>query len=155
MQLRTHLKIDKSLSGEVVELSEGYAKLRLKTDSRMVADDKVDYDKAGYMLERNIIEIAPLAFMRGRTLNDAFIILDEAQNSTKVQMKMFQWALLLGHSRDEENNNPLSIIASIAMIIITPIIATIIQIAEWWRMIWVSCMEDLSSPWLTFAPWRA
>ena len=39
MQLRTHLKIDKSLSGEVVELSEGYAKLRLKTDSRMVADD--------------------------------------------------------------------------------------------------------------------
>ncbi|MCS7284241.1 MAG: PhoH family protein, partial [Hydrogenobacter thermophilus] len=40
-------------------------------------------------LERNIIEIAPLAFMRGRTLNDAFIILDEAQNSTKEQMKMF------------------------------------------------------------------
>ncbi|MCX8164461.1 MAG: PhoH family protein [Aquificaceae bacterium] len=51
--------------------------------------DMVDYDKAGYMLERNVIEIAPLAFMRGRTLNDAFIILDEAQNSTKEQMKMF------------------------------------------------------------------
>ncbi len=51
--------------------------------------DMVDYDKAVYMLERNIIEIAPLAFMRGRTLNDAFIILDEAQNSTKEQMKMF------------------------------------------------------------------
>ncbi len=51
--------------------------------------DMVDYDKAGYMLERNIIEIAPLAFMRGKTLNDAFIILDEAQNSTKEQMKMF------------------------------------------------------------------
>lgn len=51
--------------------------------------DMVDYDKASYMLERNIIEIAPLAFMRGRTLNDAFIILDEAQNSTKEQMKMF------------------------------------------------------------------
>lgn len=51
--------------------------------------DMADYDKAGYMLERNIIEIAPLAFMRGRTLNDAFIILDEAQNSTKEQMKMF------------------------------------------------------------------
>jgi len=44
-------------------------------------------------------------------------------------VNMFQWALLLGHSRDEENNNPLSIIASIAMIIITPIIATIIQMA--------------------------
>lgn len=51
--------------------------------------DMVDYDKVSYMLERNIIEIAPLAFMRGRTLNDAFIILDEAQNSTKEQMKMF------------------------------------------------------------------
>ncbi len=51
--------------------------------------DMVDYDKVVYMLERNIIEIAPLAFMRGRTLNDAFIILDEAQNSTKEQMKMF------------------------------------------------------------------
>ena len=51
--------------------------------------DMVDYDKAAYMLEKNIIEIAPLAFMRGRTLNDAFIILDEAQNSTKEQMKMF------------------------------------------------------------------
>ncbi len=51
--------------------------------------DMVDYDKASYMLERNIIEIAPLAFMRGRTLNDAFIILDEAQNATREQMKMF------------------------------------------------------------------
>jgi len=51
--------------------------------------DMIDYDKAMYMLERNIIEIAPLAFMRGRTLNDAFIILDEAQNATKEQMKMF------------------------------------------------------------------
>jgi len=51
--------------------------------------DMVDYDKANYMLERNIIEIAPLAFMRGRTLNDAFIILDEAQNATREQMKMF------------------------------------------------------------------
>jgi phosphate starvation-inducible PhoH-like protein len=41
------------------------------------------------MLERNVIEIAPLAFMRGRTLNDAFIIMDEAQNTTSEQMKMF------------------------------------------------------------------
>lgn len=41
------------------------------------------------MIERNIIEIAPLAFMRGRTLNDSFIILDESQNTTKEQMKMF------------------------------------------------------------------
>ena len=41
------------------------------------------------MLEKNIIEVAPLAFMRGRTLNDAFIIMDEAQNTTTEQMKMF------------------------------------------------------------------
>jgi phosphate starvation-inducible PhoH-like protein len=40
-------------------------------------------------LEKNIIEVAPLAFMRGRTLNDAFIIMDEAQNTTAEQMKMF------------------------------------------------------------------
>jgi phosphate starvation-inducible PhoH-like protein len=41
------------------------------------------------LIDRNVIEIAPLAFMRGRTLNDAFIILDEAQNTTIEQMKMF------------------------------------------------------------------
>ena len=41
------------------------------------------------MLEKNVIEVAPLAFMRGRTLNDAFIIMDEAQNTTVEQMKMF------------------------------------------------------------------
>jgi phosphate starvation-inducible protein PhoH and related proteins len=46
-------------------------------------------DKVDKMLERNVIEIAPLAFMRGRTLNDAFIIMDEAQNTTSEQMKMF------------------------------------------------------------------
>jgi len=41
------------------------------------------------MLERNVIEVAPIAFMRGRTLNDSFVILDEAQNTTTEQMKMF------------------------------------------------------------------
>ncbi len=51
--------------------------------------EMVDADKIADMLDKNIIEIAPLAFMRGRTLNDAFIILDEAQNTTKEQMKMF------------------------------------------------------------------
>ncbi len=51
--------------------------------------EMVDAGKIADMLEKNIIEIAPLAFMRGRTLNDAFIILDEAQNTTKEQMKMF------------------------------------------------------------------
>ncbi len=51
--------------------------------------DMVDFDRARRMLERGTIEVAPLAFMRGRTLNDSFIILDEAQNTTSEQMKMF------------------------------------------------------------------
>jgi len=51
--------------------------------------DMMDHDKLGKLLERNVIEVAPLAFMRGRTLNDSFIILDEAQNTTPEQMKMF------------------------------------------------------------------
>src|SRR5215471_6962226 len=51
--------------------------------------DLLDPEKVDKMLERNVIEVAPLAFMRGRTLNDAFIIMDEAQNTTIEQMKMF------------------------------------------------------------------
>lgn len=51
--------------------------------------DMVDHDRAERMIEHGAVEVAPLAFMRGRTLNDAFIILDEAQNSTSEQMKMF------------------------------------------------------------------
>jgi phosphate starvation-inducible PhoH-like protein len=51
--------------------------------------DIIGYDKVGRMMERGIIEVAPIAFMRGRTLNDSFIILDEAQNTTPEQMKMF------------------------------------------------------------------
>jgi phosphate starvation-inducible PhoH-like protein len=51
--------------------------------------DMVDYEKASALIERGTVEVAPLAFMRGRTLNDAFIILDEAQNTTEEQMKMF------------------------------------------------------------------
>ncbi len=51
--------------------------------------DLMEPEKIDKMLERNIIEVAPLAFMRGRTLNDAFIIMDEAQNTTVEQMKMF------------------------------------------------------------------
>jgi phosphate starvation-inducible protein PhoH and related proteins len=50
--------------------------------------DMIDSDKVDKLIERNSIEVAPLAFMRGRTLNDSFIILDEAQNSTAEQMKM-------------------------------------------------------------------
>ncbi len=51
--------------------------------------DMMDFDKAAYLIERDIIEVVPLAFMRGRTLNNCFVILDEAQNTTVMQMKMF------------------------------------------------------------------
>ena len=51
--------------------------------------DLLDADKLARLLEKGVIEIAPLAFMRGRTLNDSFVILDEAQNTTSEQMKMF------------------------------------------------------------------
>lgn len=51
--------------------------------------DMIDFEKTSRMVERGDIEVAPLAFMRGRTLNDSFVILDEAQNTTSEQMKMF------------------------------------------------------------------
>ena len=51
-------------------------------------NDMMPIDKAGRLIERGVIEVAPLAFMRGRTLNDSFVILDEAQNTTSEQMKM-------------------------------------------------------------------
>jgi phosphate starvation-inducible protein PhoH and related proteins len=51
--------------------------------------DMMDFDRAQSMIDKGIIEVAPLAFMRGRTLNDSFVILDEAQNTTSEQMKMF------------------------------------------------------------------
>ncbi len=58
--------------------------------------DMLDFEKVAEMVESGVIEIAPLAFMRGRTLNDAFIILDEAQNTTPEQMKMFLTRLGFG-----------------------------------------------------------
>ena len=58
--------------------------------------DMMDAEKAGRLIERGVIEVAPLAFMRGRTLNDAFVILDEAQNTTSEQMKMFLTRLGFG-----------------------------------------------------------
>ena len=51
--------------------------------------EMLGFESVGKLIERNIIEIAPLAYMRGRTLNNAFVILDEAQNTTREQMKMF------------------------------------------------------------------
>lgn len=58
--------------------------------------EMLGFDYVAKLIERNIIEVAPLAFMRGRTLNEAFVILDEAQNTTKEQMKMFLTRLGFG-----------------------------------------------------------
>jgi phosphate starvation-inducible PhoH-like protein len=72
------------LPGDLIEKVNPY--LRPLYDA---LHDMVDFNRAQKMLERGVIEVAPLAFMRGRTLNDSFVILDEAQNTTSEQMKMF------------------------------------------------------------------
>ena len=58
--------------------------------------DMMDFERASALISKGIIEVAPLAFMRGRTLNDAFVILDEAQNTSSEQMKMFLTRLGFG-----------------------------------------------------------
>jgi phosphate starvation-inducible protein PhoH and related proteins len=58
--------------------------------------DMLEAERVNHYMERNVIEVAPLAYMRGRTLNDSFIILDEAQNTTPEQMKMFLTRLGFG-----------------------------------------------------------
>ncbi len=58
--------------------------------------EMLGFERVEKLIERNVIEVAPLAFMRGRTLNEAFVILDEAQNTTKEQMKMFLTRLGFG-----------------------------------------------------------
>lgn len=58
--------------------------------------DMIDFERAEKLIERGTIEVAPLAFMRGRTLNDSFVIMDEAQNTTSEQMKMFLTRIGLG-----------------------------------------------------------
>jgi phosphate starvation-inducible PhoH-like protein len=72
------------LPGDLVEKVNPY--LRPVYDALY---DMMEFDRAQALIEKGIIEVAPLAFMRGRTLNDSFIILDEAQNTTSEQMKMF------------------------------------------------------------------
>jgi phosphate starvation-inducible PhoH-like protein len=72
------------LPGDLKEKIDPY--LRPIYDS---LNDMIPFEKLQYYMEREIIEIAPLAYMRGRTLNNAFILLDEAQNTTTMQMKMF------------------------------------------------------------------
>ncbi|MEM7606837.1 MAG: PhoH family protein [Myxococcota bacterium] len=72
------------LPGDLAEKVNPYLRPLYDALHDMMGDDKV-----GQLLEHGTIEVAPLAFMRGRTLNDAFVILDEAQNTTPAQMKMF------------------------------------------------------------------
>jgi phosphate starvation-inducible protein PhoH and related proteins len=79
------------LPGDIAEKINPY--LRPLYDSLY---DIIGFEKVEKLMERSIIEIAPLAFMRGRTLNDSFIILDEAQNTTPEQMKMFLTRLGFG-----------------------------------------------------------
>jgi phosphate starvation-inducible PhoH-like protein len=79
------------LPGDLLEKIDPY--LRPLYDA---LHDLVSFDKTREMLDKGIIEVAPLAFMRGRTLNDSFVILDEAQNTTSEQMKMFLTRLGFG-----------------------------------------------------------
>jgi phosphate starvation-inducible PhoH-like protein len=72
------------LPGDISEKVDPYLRPLLDALADMVSPDKLKS-----MLERRIVEIIPLAYMRGRTLNNSFIILDEAQNATRMQMKMF------------------------------------------------------------------
>lgn len=79
-------------AGENLGFLPGDLKEKIDPYLRPINDalnDMIPYEKLQYYMEREIIEIAPLAYMRGRTLNNAFILLDEAQNTTPMQMKMF------------------------------------------------------------------
>ena len=79
-------------AGESLGYLPGDLQAKLNPYLRPLLDainEMVDYDQVKYLMEQDTIEVIPLAYMRGRTLNQAFIILDEAQNSTVAQMKMF------------------------------------------------------------------
>ena len=79
-----HIRDHRFLPGTLQEKLDPY--IRPLYDSLF---DMCDFERANALIEQGVIEIAPLAFMRGRTLNNAFVILDEAQNTTPEQMKMF------------------------------------------------------------------
>jgi len=79
-------------AGENLGFLPGDLKEKIDPYLRPIYDalnDMIPFEKLRYYMERETIEIAPLAYMRGRTLNNAFILLDEAQNTTPMQMKMF------------------------------------------------------------------
>src|SRR5690606_5506117 len=78
-------------AGENLGFLPGDLKEKIDPYLRPIYDalnDMIPYEKLGYYMEREIIEIAPLAYMRGRTLNNAFILLDDAQKTTPMLMKM-------------------------------------------------------------------
>ncbi len=79
-------------AGESLGYLPGDLKEKLNPYLRPLLDainDMVDYEQVKFLMEQDVIEVIPLAYMRGRTLNQAFVILDEAQNATVAQMKMF------------------------------------------------------------------
>ncbi|HBE70727.1 MAG TPA: PhoH family protein [Planctomycetaceae bacterium] len=79
-------------AGESLGFLPGDLQAKLNPYLRPLLDalnEMLDYDQVKYLMENDVIEVIPLAYMRGRTLNDAFVILDEAQNATSSQMKMF------------------------------------------------------------------
>ncbi len=79
-------------AGESLGFLPGDLRAKLNPYLRPLLDalgEMVDFDQTRSLMEQDVIEVIPLAYMRGRTLNDAFIILDEAQNTTVAQMKMF------------------------------------------------------------------
>ena len=87
--------------------------------------DMMDFERASNLILKGVIEVAPLAFMRGRTLNDSFVILDEAQNTTAEQMKMFLTRLGLGSKAvitgditqiDLPENKPSGLVEAIALL---------------------------------------
>ena len=86
-------------AGEKLGFLPGDLQEKVKPYLRPLFDalyDMMEFEKANRLIEKNMIEIVPIAYMRGRTLNDAFIILDEAQNTTAIQMKMFLTRLGFG-----------------------------------------------------------
>jgi phosphate starvation-inducible PhoH-like protein len=79
-------------AGERLGFLPGYMSQKVDPYLRPMYDalyEMLGFDRVGKLIDRHVIEVAPLAFMRGRTLNESFVILDEAQNTTPEQMKMF------------------------------------------------------------------
>src|SRR5439155_1639838 len=92
-------KVDRVIGQLSSLLRDGYKlpNADVMTASELIAlETAVDVERVARYIERGTIEIAPIAFMRGRTLNDSFVILDEAQNTTSEQMKMFLTRLGFG-----------------------------------------------------------